>query len=71
MIEVLSQFSKCVERASIDEAYIDLTEEVNRRIEEEKVKVLAKDLSNTHVSGFDDASKEDKGKFMIHDTLKL
>ena len=34
MIEVLSRFSRCVERASIDEAYLDLTEEVTERLEE-------------------------------------
>ena len=32
MIEVLSKFSNCVERASVDEAYIDLTEEVEARL---------------------------------------
>ena len=34
MIEVLSRFSRCVERASIDEAYLDVTEEVTGRLEE-------------------------------------
>lgn len=36
VIQVLCEFSTCVERASIDEAYIDLSEAV-----EEKIKVLA------------------------------
>ncbi|CAL8122536.1 unnamed protein product [Orchesella dallaii] len=34
VIQVLTEFSSCVERASIDEAYIDLTEAVENRLSE-------------------------------------
>lgn len=33
MIVVLSKFSDCVERVSIDEVYIDLIEEVKKRMD--------------------------------------
>ena len=59
MIEVLSQFSECVERASVDEAYIDLTMEVEKRMSALSQDRVSRDmLPNTHVVGF----SEDKGK---------
>ncbi|XP_021373087.1 DNA polymerase eta-like isoform X2 [Mizuhopecten yessoensis] len=52
VITVLSTFSQCVERASVDEAYIDLTEEVDRIIQQAgKIKVT--DLQNTYIVGND------------------
>jgi DNA polymerase eta len=53
VIEVLSQFSKCVERASVDEAYVDLTDEVEKRLKENPA-VLAEQLPNTHISGWEE-----------------
>lgn len=54
VIEVLTQFSKCVERASIDEAYIDLTEEVDKRMASlEARQIDAQMLANTHVIGYE------------------
>lgn len=41
VITVLCQFAKCVERASIDEAYIDLTEEINELMSSETPVTLA------------------------------
>lgn len=52
VIAVLSKFSKCVERASIDEAYIDLTDEVERRLQTMD-KVEADQLQNTFIVGYD------------------
>ncbi|XP_035685289.1 DNA polymerase eta-like [Branchiostoma floridae] len=53
VIEVLCKFSRCVERASIDEAYIDLTEEVMKRLEERGPDSVTVDmLSSTHVAGW-------------------
>ncbi|KAI8486930.1 hypothetical protein Bbelb_354380 [Branchiostoma belcheri] len=53
VIEVLCKFSRCVERASIDEAYIDLTEEVMKRMEERGPDCVTVDmLSSTHVGGW-------------------
>ena len=54
MINVLSRFSNCVERASIDEAYIDLTEEVKRRLD---IKPEPDQLQNTFVVGHDKEGK--------------
>ena len=34
VIDVLCEFGACVERASIDEAYLDLTEVVNKSLED-------------------------------------
>lgn len=59
VIEVLSQFSDCVERASVDEAYIDLTGEVEKRMSVlSQERVSLDKLPNTHVVGFD----KQKGK---------
>ena len=61
VVEVLSQFSKCVERASVDEAYIDLTDEVNKRLQH-ITQVTADQLPNTHISGYDvEMQSSDKG----------
>ncbi|WAR14665.1 POLH-like protein [Mya arenaria] len=49
VIEVLSRFSDCVERASVDEAYIDLTDEVNKRM----VNLDGKDQSDWLGQAFD------------------
>ncbi|XP_052819667.1 DNA polymerase eta-like isoform X1 [Mya arenaria] len=60
VIEVLSRFSDCVERASVDEAYIDLTDEVNKRmVNLGQRPVSLGDLPNTHVVGHD---KDKDGK---------
>lgn len=53
VIKVLSRFSNCVERASVDEAYIDLTEEVEKRMSSlSQDRVTLNKLPNTHVVGF-------------------
>ncbi|CAG0897784.1 unnamed protein product [Darwinula stevensoni] len=57
VIQVLAEFSGCVERASVDEAYIDLTEEVEKRLKQEKL-VTAGELSTTFVVGWE--SEEDE-----------
>ena len=61
VINVLTQFSKRVERASIDEAYIDLTEEVKDRLHKMRndgVKVKLDELPCTFVVGWDGKEKE-------------
>ncbi|KAK3092357.1 hypothetical protein FSP39_001859 [Pinctada imbricata] len=62
VIAVLSKFSGQVERASIDEAYIDLTEEVKKRITKlSGDRVLVQQLQNTFVVGHgDDKSGESR-----------
>ena len=61
MITVLSEFERCVvERASIDEAYVDMTEEVNFRLAAmETAAITADRLPNTFVVGWE---SEDAGK---------
>lgn len=51
MIAVLSQFSNVVERASIDEAYIDLSDIVQERMKSIG-HISATQLPNTFVLGF-------------------
>lgn len=54
VFEVLSEFSQCVQRASIDEAYIDLTSVVNDYISSNHNVVSVNDLPNTFVEGYSD-----------------
>ncbi|XP_029448693.1 DNA polymerase eta isoform X2 [Rhinatrema bivittatum] len=52
IIEVMSRFA-VIERASIDEAYVDLTSAVRDRLGREKAGPLSADLlSNTYIQGF-------------------
>jgi len=52
VIEVLISFGAVVERASIDEAFVDLTSLVDKRLACcREVEVVEKDLSNTHIAG--------------------
>lgn len=50
VIAVLNEFSPCVEKASIDEAYLDLTEVIEKRSQ----RVRPNDLQNTFVVGYPD-----------------
>ncbi|KAL5009243.1 hypothetical protein ScPMuIL_014824 [Solemya velum] len=59
VIAVLSKFSQCVERASIDEAYIDLTEEVATRMKTSPQReVDIGKLANTFIIGHDDVKDD-------------
>ena len=61
VIEVLSRFCRCVERASIDEAYLDLTEEVEEKLRAGEA-VTSSDLRHTHVVGWEAKDENiDKG----------
>ena len=55
VIQVFLQFGAKVERASIDEAYIDLTDLVNAKMTEAKI-IEDKDIPNTFVVGHEDNS---------------
>ena len=73
MIEVLSRFCRCVERASIDEAFLDLTQEVEERLRMERT-ITPTDIPNTHVIGWEPTGEDstDKGKVkLIHYTIFL
>lgn len=55
VINVLMQFSKKVERASIDEAFIDLTDEVEARLSQMGEHPISLEmLPCTHVAGWQD-----------------
>lgn len=60
MADVFCQFSRCVQRASVDEAYIDLTEAVEQRITGLH-QVQSSQLSTTFVVGFTDVDSNDEG----------
>lgn len=52
----------CVERASVDEAYMDITDEVKRRLDNMSTFAVEKDyLPNTIVAGFDSVVDENQG----------
>jgi len=55
VIQVFLQFGAKVERASIDEAYIDLTDLVNAKMTEAKI-IEDKDIPNTFVVGHEESS---------------
>lgn len=52
VFDVLTQFSDCVEKASIDEAYIDLTETVQKRVKASEFTVTPEQLGSTCVVGW-------------------
>ncbi|XP_069698469.1 DNA polymerase eta [Periplaneta americana] len=62
VVNVLCQLSDCVERASVDEAYIDVTEAVERRIKSLKTldRVQPSQLGTTFVVGFTDVDSNDE-----------
>ncbi|XP_025419360.1 DNA polymerase eta-like isoform X2 [Sipha flava] len=58
VFEVLSEFSSCVQRASIDEAYVDLTSVVNDYISSNHNVITENDLQNTFVEGYTDKNSK-------------
>ena len=60
MIQVFLQFGAIVERASIDEAYIDLTNLVDERLQtvQNSQGLDAGQISNTFVVGFEEEQKQ-------------
>ncbi|XP_015373333.1 PREDICTED: DNA polymerase eta-like isoform X2 [Diuraphis noxia] len=70
VFEVLSEFSSCVQRASIDEAYVDLTNVVIHHISSNNNVITENDLPNTFVEGYSDDNSKDKSvhlKSWLHD----
>lgn len=61
VIDVLAQRSDCVERASVDEAFIDLTTEVEKRLTDGFI-VTPDHLPNTVVAGLDNKTSTDESK---------
>lgn len=61
VIKVLCEFSDCVERASIDEAYIELTQTVEDRIKKKNGTHIATDmLKSSWVVGYDKTEDGDQ-----------
>lgn len=60
VMKVFSQFCHCVERASIDEAYLDLTNEIETKLKTQDPDILslADKLRNTYVIGWEDNQTE-------------
>ncbi len=66
VIQILAEFTSIIERASIDEAYLDVTELVSKRIEAadlESSTITAESVPNTHVPGFKKENSEEGGGF--------
>lgn len=51
MSDVLQSFTHDIERASIDESYIDVTDLVNKRLENGFQRLTVDNLPDTHVVG--------------------
>jgi DNA polymerase eta len=60
VVNVFCQFSNCVQRASVDEAYIDVTEAVEQRISSLH-QVQPSHLPTTFVVGFTDNDSNVEG----------
>ncbi|XP_046400631.1 DNA polymerase eta-like [Ischnura elegans] len=63
VLEVMCKFSNCVQRASVDEAYLDLSEEVDKRLAEEKYPgelLTSISLPNTYVVGYSVDGRNDE-----------
>ncbi len=72
VIQVLLQFKGAVvERASVDEAYLDITRMVQERMEEKgKGSVTSKDVPNTHIVGIEEGEEEEEEGKLHGDWLK-
>ncbi|KAF6205262.1 hypothetical protein GE061_019430 [Apolygus lucorum] len=60
VIDVMCKFSECVQRASIDEAYLDLTSVVDKRLGEFPNGVPTNEIPNTFVVGYTSESSNDE-----------
>lgn len=59
---VFASFSDFVERASVDEAFIDLTTLVEQRIRSERITLDPEKFPTTFVVGYSDKKSNDMGK---------
>lgn len=63
---MFSEFSECVQRASIDEAYLDLTKAVDDWIKSQKNDLKPSDLPNTFVLGYCNLKNTSEGELNYH-----
>lgn len=63
VIEVIKKHCNIIERASVDEAYLDVTDITDKRLAACKVspKELISSLANTYVVGYTEVSRNDEG----------
>jgi DNA polymerase eta len=59
VFRVLNANYKLVEKASIDEAYIDLTDDI-QRLKEQKLKLTIDDFPTTHLAGFTTKTEDER-----------
>ena len=59
VFRVLNANYKLVEKASIDEAYLDLTDDV-QRLKEQNPQLTVNDFSTTHLAGFTTKTDEER-----------
>ncbi|CAF0935191.1 unnamed protein product [Rotaria sordida] len=59
VFRVLNANFKLVEKASIDEAYIDLTEDV-QKLKDKKLQLTINDFSTTHLAGFTTKTEDER-----------
>lgn len=59
MFRVLNNNFKLVEKASIDEAYLDLTDDV-QRLREQRIRLTVNDFPTTHLASVKTNSEDDR-----------
>jgi len=59
VFRVLNANYKLVEKASIDEAYIDLTDDI-QRLKDQKLKLIIDDFPTTHLAGFTTKTEDER-----------
>lgn len=63
VINIIKEHCNVIERASVDEAYLDITDMVHKRMSTNlNFSDLATQLSNTFVVGYSEIGKNDEGK---------
>ena len=68
VVDVLHQFSSCIQVASIDESYLDITEAVEERMQqitEMEIGVQLEKLPSTFIIGYSDDKSNDEGKVFL------
>ena len=78
VMSVLSRFSSCIEKASVDEAFLDITAVVERRIQDmEFGSVECHCLPGTHIAGSDpilsnklEVENEDNSSHVVAETVE-
>lgn len=66
VIEVIKKHCNVIERASIDEAYLDITDVIDKRLATSKMspKELMLLLANTYIVGYSEINKNDEGNVL-------